>query len=564
LAQDLKLACCPVTSTLSLVVGQCSMVVNLLSLTLLGLFGTVVVAEHQLSHHTADSTGSHSSCLQDNTLPWCKDVYNCLTRGGWSKRKRKWCCADQGRGCPSQQHDCASKETWTCEKRKWCCNQEHRGCPANNRKIRCRPPSPPSPPTPPSPVSRRRKACICGKTTQRLVCGVNGKTYANACLARCAGVRVQHQGRCRGRGFKCRPKKHNCYTKEVWSPGKKVWCRKWLRHCRSEPRRRRRPCVCSREYRPVCGVNGNTYGNACMARCANIRVKFKGKCSSVSSGNSPSKPSSSSTRRAKPVKFQCHPKKYNCYTKEVWSTGKKKWCHQWLRRCGKDDKQPPFVGGSGNSGPSRPGSFKCRPRKYNCRTKEVWSSSKKAYCYRWLRKCRGSGPPSSTPTSPASRRRSRPAKFKCLPKKYNCYTKEVWSSGKKKWCRKWVRSCRNTDIDAPFLKGKGDSAGSPPKFKCHPEKFNCHTRERWSPAKKVWCKTWFRKCRPKSNNFGSRRRSSTSTKFKCRPKKHNCYTRERWSPGKRDWCKQWLRKCVRHLHRRRRTAPGSSKMIGAR
>jgi len=181
----------------------------------------------------------------------------------------------------------------------------------------------------------------------------------------------------------------------------------------------------------------------------------------VSSGNSPSKPSSSSTRRAKPVKFQCHPKKYDCSNKnkEVWSAGQKTWCHRWLRRCSKDDTQPPFVGGSGNSGSSRPGSFKCRPRKYDCDKKGVWSSSKKAYCYRWRRKCRGSGPPSSTPTSPASRPKSRPAKFKCFPKKYKCDTRdtrEVWSIGKKKWCRKWERSCRKSDMDAPFLKGTRD------------------------------------------------------------------------------------------------------------
>lgn len=36
--------------------------------------------------------------------------------------------------------------------------------------------------------------------------------------------------------------------------------------------------VCTKQYDPVCGCNGKTYGNACMAGAVDIRVVSKGEC----------------------------------------------------------------------------------------------------------------------------------------------------------------------------------------------------------------------------------------------------------------------------------------------
>ncbi|XP_062600250.1 serine protease inhibitor dipetalogastin-like [Saccostrea cucullata] len=63
---------------------------------------------------------------------------------------------------------------------------------------------------------------ICS-SLYRPVCGENGQSYDNACLAGSVGVQIAHQGMCN--------------------------------------------CPCPKDLRPVCGYNGVTYHNACLAKC---------------------------------------------------------------------------------------------------------------------------------------------------------------------------------------------------------------------------------------------------------------------------------------------------------
>ena len=164
--------------------------------------------------------------------------------------------------------------------------------------------TPPYDPTPED-ISAAPEDCDCPKVGDP-VCGSDGGTYANACKAACADVEVEHDGpciptqcandeacgdgefcdfgdSCGGVGT-CAPEPEFCYRKlaPVCGCDGETYENSCLAHAAgvsvAEKGECADACVCTLEYVPVCGTDGETYGNACAAGCADVEVEHEGAC----------------------------------------------------------------------------------------------------------------------------------------------------------------------------------------------------------------------------------------------------------------------------------------------